>query len=55
MELSPIHSSLFGMGKYSENYRKRNLDINQFITPVLPARAARAIVEQNLWERSTNV
>jgi hypothetical protein len=55
MEPSPLHSSLSDVGRYSPDYRKRNMEINPAPKPLTynlfkSAKCARAMVAQNLWE-----
>lgn len=45
-------SSLFGVGRYTEGYQKRNMGTNPATKPLLypPAKYVRAMVEWNLYE-----
>lgn len=57
---SPLCTSVFGIGRCSECYQRRNANTKSVIKPliysdVLPAKFAGAVVAQSVWEQPNNI
>lgn len=52
---SPLHSRMFGSGRYSESYQKRNLDSNPATKPwAYKVSCLKNVLEQQ-WEWAPNI